>query len=152
MTPTPPAPVTWHVALFGGFNVTTAEAIAFGALIVSAFALLRPWIKERRKEAKASIGVRIEQSQHGHQYIVTNHGPAAADNVEVDFKDAEVDRDGLGGYNRHRKTPRLHPGEEHLMDWMTAMGEEIPRHIEVHWNDGRLRRQSRDFYPSVKEP
>jgi hypothetical protein len=138
-------------------EVQASNVIALFALAVSAWALLRPWWNER----KASLEVRCEEYRRVQRdrvesrirYVVKNHGPAQARQVEVTFI-----RDGnpvdliLIGQNHRAATPLLHPGEEHHMNFAGAWGDKMPELVVVTWRDGRrLRRQRQEYHPSVRD-
>lgn len=136
-------------------NVDLAACMAVAAFLLSLLALLRPWWQER----EANFEVRNEHVKgstgdfrHGAQrYIVKNHGPAAARDVEVAFRYEDPAKSFRAvGWNDPR-TPVLHPGEELQLTYSVGLGEKMPQQVEVSWRDSRRRKQTQVFYPTVRE-
>jgi len=154
-----PELATREIPIFGGINVTMANAFSAAALLVSMFALGRPWWKERRANAKASLSARIEEcrvikgNRAGKEtrYVVTNHGPAKARDISIAaYRNGELIDLRLPGRNNETSKPLLHPGEEHHMYPLLAMGDELPELFVITWRDRRIARQKQEFYPSVR--
>ncbi|MGW4501473.1 hypothetical protein ACWENR_23010 [Micromonospora sp. NPDC004336] len=114
----------------------------------------------QRKELEASIEVRSEQYRkisgdrvsEQHRFVVKNHGPAEAHEVEVRFsRNEEPVELHFIGMNHRSHTLLLHPGEEMHMNYIMAWGEAPPEKVVVTWRDGRSEGQSQAFYPSHRD-
>lgn len=160
MTPAPSTPPdTWLIHVFGGITLTTAEIIAFFALVLSVIALLRPWAKEHRAQRRASFSARIEiytgpgQNRGAQERIVLkNHGPSRARAVEARFfcEGTEIQLPVSGPHNR-TTSPLLHADEEHFINLVRSLADRFPDRVEIAWSDGRWGRQSQEFYPTIQD-
>jgi hypothetical protein len=144
------------VASVPDLDFKASDYIASAAVVLSLFALVRPLWNER----KASIEVRSEryrrvqgdQVRGEQRYVMKNHGPAQARDVQVMFfSDGKPVKLHLSGWNHRPYTPLLHPGEEMHMNYTLAMGKNMPEKVVVAWRDGRIGRQSQEFYPSNRD-
>lgn len=129
-------------------DVGFGEVFALFALGVSVIALAVPWWKGRR----ADLEVRSEEYGGGYRFVVKNHGPARARDVEVGFSDdGQAVKLTLTGMGHRTTTPLLHPGEEHHMNYPLNYGQEAPEKVVVTWRDKRLGLQRQEFYPSMRQ-
>ena len=137
-------------------NLEASDGISLVALAVSAVALGRPWWNERNasievrsEQYRRIIGERVSREQ---RYVVKNHGPAQAHDVQVTFfRDGQPVELHLSGWNHRAHTPLLHPGEELHMHPITTAEEGLPERVVVTWRDRRIGGQSQEYYPSTRD-
>jgi len=136
-------------------QLTTAVAVAGLALgLVNLwYAVLRPWWGHRKAEPVVSFEavhfIRGDHSDGEERLAVTNRGPAAMRDVQVElYGPGDGSLVDMIARNLHLPIEVIHPEQTIHIRLHRSMKDDL-RSAELHWKDGRRAINSRRFWLSL---